>query len=453
MVDKKKTATLRQEGEKLFLNTPFSRDLVEELKEAISWKERKWEPPNWEIQTQHLETVRALVTKYALAEGWELFDHTAQTAESIAEQKQALVEDFIERHVAAVLEVLPLLPKRALRLVEWTPEFLTFELREFLGGDLFKTLAQASLESYRPLFAYGGHHKREFTRTFIVSADARIVRALGDIAGITPWKDTYGSTSGIEYFVVRSVDLVETFEDGVAHFTSEDGRIWVGFPYERDPVDLSHTQEPWQLAIGEQAVYELFQREKTTQRLLGVKESEYINPGIGRVAVASSHPSQVAEFIHMAHLEVWFRTWGNDLVQDDKLTKKFFGKPYWYAFDWEHPANELLSHASSRLRRGVAEMYRLLGWDEHFVKEQRERIESLKESAAQAVIADMRARAAELAEPLLMEKTIKDLVTWGEEHDIKVVASWGKQKIVQTLLADQKSNEDIIGLTKRLEGK
>lgn len=448
-----KTATLKQEGDLLLIDSPYNADFVVDLKEQVPWQERKWEKPFWKVQAKHLDVVRALLTEYAKEEGWELLDYTAQSEEEIAHQKQDTAQGDLDRHVAAVLAVLPKLPPRSLRLVDWRAEYLTFEIATFIGdADLFKQLTGASLEAYRPTIIFPGAHKREFSYTFSVSSDERIVDALIVLAGITPLSDKQGSRSGIEYFVIRELIPLCRFEDGIAHLQGDDGSFWIGIARSGGFVDLSHVRQAWQMAVIDSVVYFVFKREKEVRDLIDVRESQYVNPGFGNVAVAQSHPSQVAEFVKFAHIEEWFAEWGNALVKSDKLTPSLFSKPHWHDFSWDHEADAILSHISWT-RAGGPEMAKLLGWSKEDVAAHRERIKALKVQAAQGVIDDMKSRSSELALPLLQDMTIAVLLELGAKHGAEVRKSWGKERIVQTLDAQPPVCENVIGLTKRLGGK
>jgi hypothetical protein len=190
-MEKIKIAIIKQapDGDLLVTTPRFSQAFVDRIKdeEVFPRSDRKWESPNWRVKAIHLDALRALLTKTAEQEGWHFIDETAQSEEATNVQRQAIAEDFLDRHIAAVIAVLPKLPARSLRLVEWTTQHLEFELKVYLDNPvLFQELTAASLQSYRPTLLYGGSHKREFQRTFIVAADERILRALCAIAGIVP---------------------------------------------------------------------------------------------------------------------------------------------------------------------------------------------------------------------------------------------------------------------------
>jgi hypothetical protein len=446
------TATIKQEQDWILIQSPYSASFVEQLKETVPWQARAWERPIWKVKPTYLDPIRSLLSTVAQKEGWEVLDYTAQPKEAIEEQKQTIAQNDLDRHVEAVIAVLPKLPSKALRLVDWQQEHLTFELRQFLGDDLFKELTRASLDAYRPTILFGGTHKREFSHTFIVAADDRILHELCHYAGIRPLNDERGYGSNVEYFVVRDVALTTTFENGVAHFRGEDDSFWIGIPYQRVGIDLFWSRESWQVTSVGDVLYLLFERETTVCKLIDVRESQYVNPGFGNVAVASSHPSQVASFVLFTHSEAWFKEWGNALVQSDKLTPAVTAKPRWYDFDWRHPADALLSHISFT-RKGGPEMCALLGWDKNTVDAHRSRILQLKKQAAQRVIDDMKARSSELALPLLRNLTIQGLLEIGARHNVELKKSWGKERIAQALGTYPEVCESIIGLTKRLEGK
>lgn len=457
-MERTKIATLkRAPGGELLVKTPhYSQAFVGGIKdeEVFPRSDREWEPPHWRVNAIHLEALRALVKEIAEQEGWQFIDETAQSEEATKAQEHAIVEDFLDRHAAAVIAVLPKLPTRSLRLVKWTAEYLEFELKVFLDNPaLFQELTAASLQSYRPTLLYGGGHKREFQRTFIVAADERILRALCTIAGTISVTEAGHWKTNVEYFIVRPLVRTQFFEDGVAHFTGEDQSFWFGFPYQNDPIDINWSQKSWQVALVDEKVYVVYKAVNTAKDLLGIKESQYVNPGMGNVAVAQSHPSVIAQFIQLTHAEAWFKQWGNELVQSDQLTPSPVQKPRWYDWAWNHPADEILNQGSSKSRGGVAAMYQLLGWDEESVKTYRQRIKLLKETAAQAIIDDMRTHSSTLALPLLQNLTIQELLNLGEKHQVELRKSWGKERIIHTLVAQVSVCEDIIGLAKRLESK
>jgi hypothetical protein len=244
----------------------------------------------------------------------------------------------------------------------------------------------------------------------------------------------------------------QLFDDGIAHFTGEDASFWVGFPYQKDPIDINWSRKSWQVALDDENIYVVYQAADAARDLLGVKESQYVNPGIGNVAVAQSHPSVIAQFIHLAHAEEWFKQWGNELVQSDQLGPSPFQKPRWYDWAWHHSADEILNQGSPKYRQGVSAMYQILDWDEGAVAAHRQRIQHLKEIAAQKVIDEMRSRSSEIALPLLWELTIPALIDLGRKHQVELKTSQRKERIVQTLAASPSVCEDITGLTKRLEG-
>jgi hypothetical protein len=443
--------------EDVLVSTPhYSQAFMDGIKdeEVFPRSDRKWEPPNWRVKAIHLAALRELVARIAEQEGWHFIDETAQSQEATQAQEQAIVEDFLDRHVAAVIAVLPKLPARSLRLVTWTAEHLEFELRMYLDNPaLFKKLSAASLQSYRPSIWYGGSHKREFQRTFIVAADERILRALCTIAGTIPVNEAGNWKTKVEYFIVRPLVRTQLFEDGIAHFSGEDHSFWIGFPYPHDPIDINWSQTSWQVVLNDGKIYVVYKAVSVAKDLLGIKESQYVNPGIGNVAVAQSHSSVIARFIQLAQAEAWFKQWGNELVRSDQLTPSPFQKPRWYDWAWNHPADELLNQGSSKFRQGVSAMYQLLDWDEESVEAYRQHIQHLKETAAQTVIDEMRVSSVESALPLLQNLTIQELLNLGGKHQVELRKSWGKERIVQTLAASTSVCEDIIGLTKRLEGK
>jgi hypothetical protein len=453
-MDKTRTATLKLEQGWLLVQTPYSELLVARLKEMVPWQERTWQKPAWKVKQTHLELIRKLLSEVAGEEGWQLLDYTAQLEQAIEAQKRTIAQSDLDRHVAAVVQVLPKLPPRALRLVDWQEEHLTFELATFLNDSvLFKELASASLEAYRPTILYGGLYKREFSHTFVIAADERILRALCTIAGITPLSDEHGYRSHVEYFVVRQLTELHVFEDGIAHFSGEDGSFWIGIPYQQVSLDLSWSREAWQVALVDDRLYLLFEREKTVRKLVAVRESQYVNPGFGNVAVATSHPSQVAEFVTLSHSEAWFQAWGNALAQVETVkASPYASKPHWFSGSFDHPAEELLHHGS-RSRSGSQEMWSILGWTPEYIRSRLEHIKVLKEQAAQRVIDDMRVHSAELALPKLESLTVKDLLELGTKYGIEVKKSWGKERIVQAFGTSVQVCEDIIGLTKRLEGR
>ena len=269
----------------------------------------------------------------------------------------------------------------------------------------------------------------------------------------TGLKDGRGWHSNVEYFVVRQFELVQRFEDSIVHFSNDDGSYWIGIPYNKVGIDLSGSRESWQVVLVANTLYLVFERERIVRDLIAVREHQYVNPGIGNVAVARSHPSQVAKFVKFAHTEEWFRTWDNELVSVEQVkAMSFAAKPHWYASSYEHPGEELLHHGS-RFRKGSQEMWGLLGWTPEFVASRLEHIKGIKEKAAQKVIDDMRTRSAELALPKLAEMAVKDLLELGTKYGVEVKKSWGKERIIQALDASEALCEDAIGLTKRLTGK
>lgn len=448
-----RVVTIRQSDDWILVQSPrYSEYLVNEIKneEVIPRSDRTWDKPAWKVKPVHLEAVRTIVSSVARKENWEVLDYTAQTEEALEEQMHALRQSDLERHVAAALALLPKLPPRALRLVDWQKDSLHFELKAFLDDAvLFKELAQASLEFYRPTILFGGQHKREFSRTLIVAADARILRALCQVAGVTQL-GSWESGSGVEYFVDRSFPVTQRFDDGVVHFEDAHGEKWVGVPYQAIVWDIAWSKDAWQVALVDEKVYKLFNCKKAVEKLIHVRESQYVNPGVGFV-VAQRHPSDVARFVIQMHCEEWFYAWGNALVQDEVVKKGFAASKGWYDYEYAHGADELLEHISWT-RTGGSEMAELLGWSKQDVERYRDRVKHLKKQAAQHVIDDMKDRAMELALPHLQQLTVKDLLTVGEKHYIALRKSWGKEQIVSTLNADRNVCEDIIGLTKRLEG-
>ena len=443
--------SIKQEGDVILIQPPYSLEFVAALKEAIPQRDRKWESPYWRVELVYLDVVRLTVSDIAQREAWEVLDYTSETQEAVEAHKQEIAQNTLDRHVEAVLAVFSKLPPRALRLVEWQDGYLTFELATFLENkDLFRELAQASLELYRPTILFGGS-KRKFSHTFRVAEDERILCGLCKYARITPIGDVYGSHTNVEYFHVRELTIQAHFDDGVGHFIDERDGLWVGFPYQHIDWDISWSRESWQVACINGSVYRIFRYEVVIKKLIAVQEYQYANPGVG-FAVARSHPSYVARFVQQAHIEEWFQTWGNDVVRSETLTASPLTKPHWYDFAWDHPADELLAHISFT-RAGGPEMCTLLGWDRAAVDLYRQRIKQLKEQAAQRVIADMKIRSPELALPKLQSMTIKDLRELGAKWDIDLKKSWGKERMIQVLCAQAAVTEDVIGLTKRLEGK
>ena len=435
---------------RIWLKSPYNQDLVARLKARISAPEREWSPPYWKVASQHLEALRNLAQQFATQEGWHLFDHTAHSAEEIALQKQAVLEDYLEQHVAAVLAVLPKLPRRALALVAWEENQLTLELRTYLGEALFHELRAASLDAYRPTVLYGGPHKREFTPTFILASDERLIRQLSLLAGSTRpgW-----SSSGVENLVVRSLPLAETFNGKrIAHFIAEDGAIWVGECYQdTDVASWNWSHRPWEIAVTEDKIYLVFEREKLLSEFLSEPGWSYFAPASGFAVAPPERPSQVAWVVRHLHLEEWFKKWAATLVASDQLQANRWGtKQHWYTSDWDHPADTLLTHLARTTRTNIPELYTLLGWTEEFVVASNKRIGHLKAQAVERCIADMRSHAATLARPLLEQKTVVDLLQLGESHGMSLKKSARKADLVAQLTANQQLAEDLIGLTQRL---
>jgi len=446
------TITIKAErGLLLVTASRYAAPLVDEIKEHIPRPDREWTKPSWEIKAAHLEVVREFVATVAKAEGWEVLDYTAATQEDVEGQRAAIDQADLDRHVGAVLAVLPKLPPRSLALVAWNGRVLELELHQFLGEELFREVREASLKVYKPtLLMPGIERKRDYTSTLRIAADPRLIRALAELAGVRQ----EGRATNVEHLQVLDLDLAELFEDGsVAHFAGVNGKAWVGLTYlEVDVESWETTHRAWQLALTEERIYVVFQREKMVRELLEEPGHSYFAPASGFAVAPPERPSSVAAFVREAHLEAWFVEWAADLVAATTVTSSAISRsmgPLWYDHCWDHPADALLAHLRNTMRPRVNDLLQLLGWSGAFIDERIAAVSALKEQAVANCLEEMRANAAELARPLFKSMTKDDLLTLGTGHGIALKKSATKPQLIAELLAHSVVMEEIIGLSAR----
>lgn len=446
--------TIRYEEENLLVTAPrYSSRLVKEMGERIPRSDREWARPSWKIKAIHLEVVRAIAAAVAAIEGWEVLDYTAAQASSIEEQREAIAQADLERHVAGVLAVLPKLPPRSLALVAWNDTELELELRQFLGEELFREVREASLKVYKPTVLMPGiERKRVYTSTFRIAADPRLIRAIAGLAGAM--RESH-SLSNVEHLQVRDLVLTELFDNGgVAHFTSQGGAAWVGFPYrEVDVASWEMSHRAWQLTLTDEDIYIVFQREKRVRDLLEEPGHSFFAPASGFAVAPPERPSSVAAFVRGTHLEAWFVEWAAGLVADSEVKSNVTSRSMgylWYEHYWDHPADALLAHLCNTIRLGVDELRRLLGWTGAFIDERSAYVKALKGQAVATYLKQMRESAAQHARPLLEAKTRGELLAKGAGHGIPLKRSATKSELIAALAAQPAVCEDIIGLTARL---
>jgi hypothetical protein len=447
------TITIKHEGDLLLVRAPrYSALLVDEIKEHIPRPDREWAKPSWEIKATHLEVVRAFIATMAKAEGWEVLDYTAATPEDVEGQRAAIAQADLDRHVAAVLAVLPKLPQRSLALVAWNDQVLELELHQFLGEDLFREVREASLKVYKPaLLMPGIERKRDYTYTLRIAADTRLIRALAELAGVKQ----VGRSTNVEHLQILDLDLAALFEDGsVALFTSKSGTVWVGFPYsDVDVASWEMTHRAWQLALTDENIYIVFQRETRVRELLEEPGHSYFSPASGFAVAPPERPSSVAAFVCGSHLDAWFIGWATELVASSSVTPNAISRsmgPLWYEHCWDHPADALLSHLSNTMRPGVDDLRSLLGWTSAYIDERHAYVKELKRQAVASCIVQMRANARELAHPMLEARTRNDLLALGITHSVSLRRSATKKDLIGELLAQPAVCEDVIGLTARM---
>lgn len=418
----------------------FPKALVESFRELfLHQDDRSWQDPLWCFKRKFLDQVRTWAREQANEQGLTLHDLT----ELPKTKREALLKEIqrqeYEEHVSAMIEMLPHLPSKALRVSHWWPTHLILDLQIYVERSLFEQLKQATWSAgFVPRTPYIAHQRSKESH-FYALPDPRIIHQLMKMH--------------IENFSVQILSHIQSFENGTIHGYDEQGKLWFGAPYQvigtahdfMVPAGQTQTIEiPYTVMSGDNEVIYLVAQAANYLH----QYCQHVAPAIVS-QMSPSPPSRVlAEFIQHYHLTDWF------LVHVDALctaAKEAF-TPASFATShadlwripryWIHPADALLHYLDLVEREPLLH---LLGWDEQQFREVQGRVSQEKELYAENYYQYCKEHAVMLMQERFRGIARSDIQELAQRYGL--VLSLGKKEKMVQACTDQRIALDFIGVT------
>lgn len=454
----------------LIIVSPYDQELVKDIK-AINWKQREFNRQNntWEIlendpdqspDETNLEYIRRICRSAAERRAWEFNDYTAQSAKQIEQKIAQKTHELKEEHIKAICQVLPKLPRRALKLIRWNEDSLSLQLNYYLGENdegqaLWQELKEACTKLWKPSLIYPAFDKKlSFGFVFEVSSDIRVIKALMSCNQVENLK-VHQCVSEItcEYSSLPSSPHqllpLTLFDDSTAHLKDEKGNLWVAQDYHQVWMGQSnYDHSKWEVTQIGEAIYWVACADDLI--LKGwLKESNYTPAYFGgSFGVFMPRNTKLPQILLRFHLESWFKEWAIAALNSSELSAPYSNwQSLISANGYNHCADDLIGFFNKFMGTKEGEfILELLEISSLQLLEYKNKIQRLKEEKASEAYQEILRKAPDLASQKLNLKTKAELLKLAEKHQIPLKKSWTKTTIIASFVKNFSLCKELIGL-------
>lgn len=445
------TIKLTRQGKHLIIASPYDETLVENIK-VLHWKQREFnrqdntwiiledDPEQSPDEATNLEYIRRICQEAAERRGWQFNDYTAQSTEQIEQKLAQKTDELKEEHIKAICQVLPKLPRRALKLIRWDDDSLSLQLNYYLGENdegqaLWQELKEACTKVWRHrIFCPAFEAKAHCGFVFEISSDDRVVQTL--------------VACQIDNLNIYQLSQIQMFPDGIKHFQDTKGNLWVGKNYtEISMSDLNNDVRPWELTQTDEGLYWVTNADKTLAELLSESRPYPVHMG-GNYGIFFYRNAQLPQFIAYFHLESWFKEWAIAVLNSSELSAPYSNWQLLISPDgYNHCADDLMRFLNRFMGTKEGEfILELLEISSLQLLEYKNKIQRLKEEKASEAYQEILRKAPDLASQKLNLKTKAELLKLAEKHQIPLKKSWTKAIIIASFVKDFSLCKELIGL-------